>query len=308
MAPLGGAHGDSDRATAPGAAILDTDGTGRAYALVNAYALDGRVSSHPVTAHGWTTMNCYALVEADAALLFSTGYSIHQDSLLEQLRTVVGARPLSLVIPRVEFAAMCNARPIADAFDVRACYQRFRIPPARFLNFRPQFASPQDGLRRVVARNLSASEPIAVGSRSSRSLLVLFPQLRILPCNWAYDAATRTLFTGDIFSWVWHADQSGPWRLAGAADDPTTANHVRDFLVNNRYWWLAGAVTGSLRRSLSEVFDGLDVRTIAPDHGAILQDDAIVRHYELLDTALRGLESEEPIGPTLGARPLRETA
>ena len=44
------------------------------YALQNPFALDGRVSSYPASARGFSVANSYLLTEPDAALLIDTGF------------------------------------------------------------------------------------------------------------------------------------------------------------------------------------------------------------------------------------------
>src|SRR5262245_3912194 len=87
---------------------------GNVFGLVNTYELDGRPSSHPIEARGYTTMNCYLVLEGDRAVLINTGYSVHDEALQAQLEALMGDRPLDLVLPRVEFPSFCNARSIAD--------------------------------------------------------------------------------------------------------------------------------------------------------------------------------------------------
>ncbi len=271
------------------------------YALVSPYRLDGRVSSHPVTARGFTSMNVYLLAEAEGVLLYSTGYSIHQQGLLEALDSLVGDRALSLVIPRIEFSSMCNARPIADRFPVSAVYQRIRQHPSEFLDFRPEVAQDgYDGLRDVEAVILNIDKPIPVPAHESRNLALILPGLRLLPSYWSYDAATRTLFTGDIFSWVWYDDPSGPWLVETAGDEALARERIRSFLLRNRYWWLAGADTEPLRRWLADLFDEYQIERIAPDHGPILTGEAIAFHYRLLDELLAGVGQEPSIGVAAG--------
>jgi hypothetical protein len=45
---------------------------GKLYALQNSFALDGRVSSYPGSARGYSVANSYLLTESDAALLVDT--------------------------------------------------------------------------------------------------------------------------------------------------------------------------------------------------------------------------------------------
>jgi hypothetical protein len=284
---------------------------GKLFALAHPYALDGRASSHPLNVRGFTTMNCFLLVEDDRALLISTGFSVHQDALLAQLEALVGDRPLSLVIPRVEFASMCNARPIADRFPVEVVYLRVPDSPSLHLNFRPEFSAGEsdgDGLRRAELVAIKAAIPAPVDRVGRRPLEFLLPQLRLLPATWGYDAETRTLFTGDLFCWVWRESPEGPWELADGDDDPTTPERVETSLLRNRYWWLAGADTAPLRRALEELFDTYDIDVIAPDHGCILRGGAVDRHYQLLQDFLAAAPAQPSVGiaaahwPTVGAR------
>jgi hypothetical protein len=258
------------------------------FALIHPYELDGRTSSHPHDVRGFSTMNCYLLVEDERAVLCSTGYSAHEQALLAQLDGLVGDRPLALMILRVEFTAMCNARPIADRFRVEGVYQLNPATPSEFLNFRPGHSrgDDADGLRGVPRLRVVNDEPASVDRAGARRLEFVMPELRILPSHWVYDHGTRTLFTGDLFCWVWHDTPDGPWLIDGDDGDPTTQARVTSQLVHNRYWWLPGARTAPIRRALADLFDRLDVATIAPDHGAVLTGPAVARHYDLLDECL----------------------
>jgi hypothetical protein len=272
---------------------------GKLYALVNGYALDGRAGSHPISARGYTTMNCYLLLEQTRALLVSTGYSVHQQSLLAQLEEFVGERKLSLALPRIEFMAMCNGLPIANRFDVDVSYQRLPVPPTEFLNFRPGFTTNErDALGKLKLGTIKTTTPAPVDDAGTRRLEFLVPELRLLPSNWAYDDGTGTLFTGDAFSWVWHDTPEGPWLSDG--EDPTTPERIEYFLLENRYWWLAGAQTDRIRAWLKSMFRDYEINAIAPDHGAVLVGDAVTRHAEMLDEVLERLGSVASIGLEAG--------
>src|SRR2546430_16752879 len=47
---------------------------GKLYALQHPYALDGRVSSYPASARGYSVANSYLLTQSDAAMLIDTGF------------------------------------------------------------------------------------------------------------------------------------------------------------------------------------------------------------------------------------------
>jgi hypothetical protein len=63
----------------------------RLVALVHPYELDGRVSSHPLDERGFSTMNCYLFLEDEHALLYSTGYSVHEQALMTQSTPSINA-------------------------------------------------------------------------------------------------------------------------------------------------------------------------------------------------------------------------
>ncbi|MCZ6455400.1 MAG: hypothetical protein O6909_14270, partial [Alphaproteobacteria bacterium] len=57
---------------------ITTLAEGKLYALQNAYELDGRISSYPNSARGFSASNCYLLKQEDGALLLDTGYTAHE--------------------------------------------------------------------------------------------------------------------------------------------------------------------------------------------------------------------------------------
>jgi hypothetical protein len=276
---------------------------GMLFAFVNPYELDGRASSHPLSVRGYSTLNCYLLRAESHAVLYSTGYGIHQNAILEQLGEVLGDRTLTLALPRIEFPAMCNARAIAERFDVDVCYLRLPAQPADFLNFRSIYDIEDPGkLRDVGLGQIKTTAPITVQEGEPRELRFMVPHLRLLPGNWGFDDGTGTLFTGDMFSWGWRDSPEGPWLIDDAADDPTDPARVEDFLLNNRYWWLAGADTESFREGVKEVFERYSVKAIAPDHGAVLMGSAIPMHLSLLDEVLEHVAQLPSNGVTVGQR------
>jgi hypothetical protein len=280
--------------------IIDL-GDGRLHALIHPLALDGKMTSHPVTSRGCTTTNCYVLLEEDRALLWGTGFSTHQAALLDGLAHLVADRPLGLVIPRLEFASMCNARPIADRFTVDVVHQQMRLEPHRFLNFRPTVAGSPDGLEGVRRTGLSPHDPLPVDRQGRRLLELVDTPLRLLPMHWGYDAATRTLFTNDMFAWGTASRSDGPWVSDGEPVGGGDRDVIRDFLVHGRYWWLPGADTDPIRRALDRLLADHQVEVIAPDHGVILRGAAVGAAVAALDDVLAELAGARPLGVEAGA-------
>jgi hypothetical protein len=275
----------------------------RLFALSHPYELDGRVTSYPADARGFAPMQCYLLKEGDSALLMGTGLTRDQDDVVDEIGSVLGSAQLSLMPLGFDFTQLCNVRPIADRIGVEFVYQpQFNDAPWTWLNLRPEFpVGETDGLRRAKTGLMKTGEPIFVDSDGTRKLDLIVPPIRLLPNHWLYDEATRTLFTVDMFTWVWKPTADGPWVVTEDDEDPTTLETLQHALFYNRYWWLSGADTTRLRRALHDLFDSYEIETIAPEHGCVLHGAAVVqRHYELLDELLAGAPDEPAIGVEVG--------
>ncbi|MEE8297651.1 MAG: hypothetical protein V3R26_07470 [Hyphomicrobium sp.] len=265
---------------------------GKLYALQNAYELDGRVSSYPASARGFTAANCYLLKQDDGALLLDTGYAAHEAAILEQLGVLLDAElPLHLFPLRInEFMSVCNAMPIAERFNVVACYAPFPDVEC-WLDFN---WDGRDGDRAaplsVATALLGSEQQLQVGSAGARPIEAFSAPIRLINTSWIYDGTTRTLFTSDMFTHNWRDNPDGPWIIAGN-DDAATVDFVRSFLLNTRYWWLEGAAIDTLRRKVSDVFERYDIETIAPGYGCIVQGrDLVAREFSVLDEVLRSLD------------------
>ena len=127
---------------------------------------------------------------------------------------------------------------------------------------------------------------LAVDLAGTRVLEVLSPELRLMPNSWGYDAATKTLLSSDIFTWVLRDTAAGPWLIDSDDPDTTTPAQIEHALAHNRYWWLPGADMDDIRASLAELFDTHDIETVVPDNGPLLRGAAIQRQYQLLDDYL----------------------
>ncbi len=83
------------------------------YALQNTMLLDGRVSSYPASATGYSVTNCYLLKQPDAAWLIDTGFGGDEPSLRAQIESLIPRTlPLSLLPMRLnEFMSIQNVDP-----------------------------------------------------------------------------------------------------------------------------------------------------------------------------------------------------
>ena len=265
---------------------------GRLYQLPNPYELNGRVTSHPATARGWAPSNSYLLLENSRALLVDAGYSVHEQSLLAQLGSLIDAdTPVDFLPTAIgEFGSICNVRPITERFNV-VRYYGILDDANRWLDFRPdhtRFGDEVGGGRMATVENVAPANPDlldwAVGTRPFE---VFLPPLFLLPFKWGYDAETGTLFTGDTYNHVWRETAEGPWTVQ-PGEKPPPLDEVYDFLVGTRWWWLPGAATEGIEAGLAELFARLDVRMIAPRFGcAVTEPEAVAAHFELLQLVLR---------------------
>ncbi|TMJ85400.1 MAG: hypothetical protein E6G78_14510 [Alphaproteobacteria bacterium] len=271
---------------AGGIAAIDE---GKLYALQNPFALDGRVSSYPASARGYSVANSYLITQSDAAMLIDTGFGKDEPAIRAQVESLIApGLPLSLFPLRLnEFMSINNVEAFAGHFNVETCYTS-NVDAALWFDFGAK-ANGRSILESMKVTAVTRADTIRLGQRD-RAIDVMQAPIRLIATRWLYDRATRTLFSSDMFTHVWRARESGPW-IVTDEDDRTSARELRSFLLNTRYWWLEGAPTGSIRRGIAEVFEKCDVETIAPGYGCILHGRAVVaRHVAMLDELLASLD------------------
>ena len=262
---------------------------GKLYALQNPFALDGRVSSYPASARGYSVANSYLMTQSDAAMLIDTGFGKDEPAIRAQVESLIApGLPLSLFPLRLnEFMSINNVEAFAGHFNVETCYTS-NVDAALWFDFGAK-ANGRSILESMKVTAVTRADTIRLGQRD-RAIDVMQAPIRLIATRWLYDRATRTLFSSDMFTHVWRARESGPW-IVTDEDDRTSARELRSFLLNTRYWWLEGAPTGSIRRGIAEVFEKCDVETIAPGYGCILHGRAVVaRHVAMLDELLASLD------------------
>jgi flavorubredoxin len=268
---------------------------GKLYALQNPFALDGRVSSYPASARGYSVANSYLLTQGDAAMLIDTGFGKDEPVIRAQIESLIApGLPLSLFPLRLnEFMSINNVETFAGHFKVETCYTS-NVDAALWFDFGAK-AEGRDILESMKVTAVTRTDTIQLG-KQGRAIDVMQAPIRLIATRWLYDRATRTLFSSDMFTHVWRDTQKGPWIVQetdkdSAANDPTSLRDVRSFLLNTRYWWLEGAPTDSIRRGIGDVFDKYDVETIAPGYGCVLRGRKVVaRHYRMLDEILKACD------------------
>jgi len=272
------------QAFAGGIASLADD---QLYALQNPFALDGRVSSYPASARGFSVANSYLLTQPDAAMLIDTGFGKDEPVIRAQIESLIApGLPLSMFPLRLnEFMSINNVESFAGHFNVETCYTS-NIDAALWFDFGTK-AEGRDILKSMKVTAVTRADTIRLG-KGERAIDVMQAPIRLIATRWLYDRATRTLFSSDMFTHVWRDTATGPWIVTEADNDSTTLADVRSFMLNTRYWWLEGAPTDSIRRGIGNVFDTYDIETIAPGYGCILRGrNMIERHYRMLDEFLK---------------------
>jgi hypothetical protein len=266
----------------------------RLYALQNVFALDGRVSSYPANARGYTVSNCYLIKEGKDAVLLDSGYVAHVRSLLAQIDSILEPDATLSVYPlRInEYMSVCNVEAIAARFNVIQCYSG-NPDAALWVDFggRSDAGESSGGKPYALKTTLVArKQTLYVGHNGGRAIEAFQAPIRLIGTRWIYDAATRTLFTSDSFSHEWSQSPDGPWETS-IADNATDAAHIRSFLLNTRYWWLEGGDTESLRKKVGDVLKHFDIENIAPGYGRVLRGRELVeRQFAMFDEVLAGLD------------------
>ena len=262
----------------------------RLYALQNPFALDGRVSSYPASARGFSVANSYLLTQPDAAMLIDTGFGKDEPAIRAQIEQLIApGLPLSMFPLRLnEFMSINNVESFAAHFNIDQCYTS---NPDAALWF--DFGATPNGRSILDAMKVTAvtrADKIELG-KSGRAIDVMQAPLRLIATRWLYDRTTRTLFSSDMFTHVWRDSETGPWIVTDTDDDPTSLRDVRSFMLNTRYWWVEGVTTDSMRRGIGDIFDKHDIETIAPGYGCILRGRKVVaRHYRMLDEFLKSCD------------------
>src|SRR5499426_2525755 len=283
--------------------VSETDGiargitaltNGKLYALQHPYALDGRVSSYPASARGFSVANSYLLTQSDAALLIDTGFGKDEPVIRAQIESlIVPGLPLSMFPLRLnEFTSINNVEAFAGHFNVEQCYTS-NVDAALWFDFGAK-ADGRSVLESMRVTAVTRADTIEVG-KQGRPVEVMQAPIRLIATRWLYDGLTRTLFSSDLFSHVWRDRVHGPWVVADETDT-TTERELRSFMLNTRYWWLEGAPTDAIRRGIDAIFDKYEIETIAPGYGCILRGrDLVARHYRMLDEFLRACDKSVAI-------------
>lgn len=261
----------------------------RLYSIASTIRLDGRVSSYPANATGYTKGHCYLLKEGKDALLLDTGYTAHREAIIARLRELLAdGDELSIYPLRLnEYMSVCNVEAIAQTFRAKQCYSG-NPDAALWVAFSRHVERPADYALKttLVARR----QDINLGTSGNRTLHAFQAPIRLIGTRWVVDPGTGTLFSSDSFTHEWDQAPDGPW-VIDDADNVADMQHVRSFLLNTRYWWLEGGKTQELCDKIDAVRHQYSIERIAPGYGKITEGrDAVNRQFDRLIEALHGLD------------------
>ena len=178
------------------------------YALQHPYALDGRVSSYPASARGYSVANSYLLTESSAAMLIDTGFGKDEAAIRAQIEALIApGLPLSLFPLRLnEFMSINNVEALTRHFNIAQCYTS-NTDAALWFDFGVS-ASSRKILDALPITAVTRADTIQLGN-SGRAIAVLQAPVRLIATRWLYDQHTRTLFTSDMFTHIWRARADG---------------------------------------------------------------------------------------------------
>src|ERR1700722_18714574 len=144
-----------------GIASLSDD---KLYALQNPFALDGRVSSYPASARGFSVANSYLLKEPDAAMLIDTGFGKDEPVIRAQIEALIAPRlPLSLFPLRLnEFMSINNVEGFAGHFNVATHYPS-NVDAALWFDFGAR-AECRDMLKTTKVPSVTRADTIELGN------------------------------------------------------------------------------------------------------------------------------------------------
>jgi flavorubredoxin len=260
----------------------------RLYAVGGTVPLDGRISWMSATDRGHQPVSGSLLTEGSSALLVDTGVALHEDDVIAQLGSILDpTTQLDVFFTRAELDCVGNLGRIANTFPLRSVRAGGVQNP--FDSF-DSVGLVGSATAELEIDRLLGGESIALGG-GGRTLEVITPAFKMLNTFWAYDEATATLFTSDVFGHTFLADPA--YRpVVTAADDGADYDQLRRNTIA-KFWWLDEVVTERIGDEVEQVFAEREIERIAPAHGCVLAGrDVVQRHIEWLLQLLRGFPGD----------------
>jgi hypothetical protein len=246
------------------------------------YALGGQVQAGPMcsswiphSVHGWIPFQCYVLKDAGDLVMLDGGLPIFKESIRAGLKVLARDSHLrQFLMTRRELDTILNLPWIAQEFEFQSIRCGGDLNPIDF------FALMDDAALDVQIRSLVSlpfeflrpGEVIRVGSLS---LEMIRASLMVLPTFWFYEAATRTLFTSDFWTFVSQENATeGPIKRV-APEDVTAARILESLDV--KFDWLRGIDCSGLISELEAIFKDRVVDRLCPNFGCVIEGRDAVR-------------------------------
>jgi hypothetical protein len=253
------------------------------YVLGGVIPADGGVSWIPEGATGYQPANTYLVLGGDAPLIVDPGLPYVEPGLLSGLEEVLDAGiPVEVFLSRAQLECIGNIGAIAARHPVTRVYTG-------------GVRNPFDAFHTGTMRDRRSAGLNVRRAPEGSELEIIHATLRLLNTYWGYHAPTGTLFTSDSFTHGLMQSIDAERVLHHESDDDTSPEQVSAHLLAT-FPWLAGAATGPIARSVTEVFSGRDVRVVAPAFGRVLVGrDVVERHASLLIDALNSAAELEVV-------------
>jgi flavorubredoxin len=202
--------------------------------------------------------SAYVLVGSRATAIVDTGQPRDWYWIRDQVRQVLGDRPLDYVVPtHPEYVHYGNTPNfLADYPDCKVAGD------IRNLHlFHPEYV---DRLR-------SYTPGMALDLGDGRSLVFVEPIIRDLPnTSWSYDTQNRVLFAADAFAYS-HVHNAGQCALTSREGPPATTDEVK-LVINAALHWAQFTDTRRHFERVEQLFATYPIDAIGPTHGPFIQD------------------------------------
>lgn len=251
------------------------------FMLGRTYPLDGRVSWGPANGQ-YQPASAYVLRRPDHALVIDPGLKWIEEGVIGGLAALVDPdEDLKILITRPEYDCIGNVGRIVDS------YSNVHVYSSLAANWFDSFDDMLTEESRSTARDAILRAP------QEAEIEIVTATLRLLSTIWAYDGATKTLFTSNSFTHGTLSEPDARPVIDEESDDRTTVEDVVDHLLATHHW-MRGAPLATISDGVKRVFDQWDVDRVAPGRGAALCGRTVVeRHVALLLDALKTLEGAE---------------
>lgn len=223
-------------------------------------------ASGPVHYH----VSAYLVVGAERTILIDSGDPAHEQAVLENLREILGDRPLDYVFP--------THPEIPHAGNIPALVGQY--PDLRIVgDIRDYQLHWPDFTDRLVA--MGPGESIELGDRS---IEILPAHIRDLHNTlWAYDTGSRMLFVSDGFAFIHEfpsddleddepIHREDQCRFTSRELDGAVTVEAAAYGAGRSLYWTRFVDVAAAFDVIEQVLTDKDVQLIGPAHGAVIDD------------------------------------